>query len=113
MAVVLRPGDAVCALGDERMTVAQLSTRGIELIARPAADPHDGNARVLQRGHELVESGMRFASDRQQGIDGAVDDGSGLKQGQAPRKASLYRASADRRSDVQRGNPRRVKSADP
>jgi len=72
--------DAAAVLGDEGVLVAEAAAGLVELQARAAGEPDGGNAGVVERGGELVESGNALAACGDQRVDGDVENAGGLAQ---------------------------------
>src|SRR5262249_40502159 len=78
--IVLREISAAAALRDERMVVADLPPRFVQLHPRSARNPNDRNPGVVHRGCELIQPGDRPSLLWDEEINAEVQNRGGLAQ---------------------------------
>ena len=75
--VVLREKNAGAGFGDEGCQVGKAAECGIELKAVASGDPNTGNAFAGEMVEKVWETQKRSSGERDEIVDGAVDDGGG------------------------------------
>src|SRR5215469_6877055 len=80
MKIILRQIHAASVFCNERMGMAQLTSRLVELQAGAAGQPNCRDSRVIERSREFIKAGDAFSSLWEQAINGYIENAGRLAQ---------------------------------
>jgi hypothetical protein len=78
--IVLGQVDSAAVFGDERMSMPVFAACLVELQPRATGEPHSGNARMIERGCEFVQTSQTLPAGRNEFVNGNIKNVGSLAQ---------------------------------